>query len=71
MDTFLTHNEIYNGDGDISGYFDQEETNVEEHSNGLFDDKDEFIIYHDEFDNWYYDGSGDGFGYGHLDGSSN
>lgn len=70
MDRFLTHNETYNSDGNTSGYFDSEETNIKEHSNGLFDDRDEFIIYYDEFDNCYYDGSGLGFGYGHLDGSS-
>lgn len=69
MDRFLTHNETYNSDGNTSGYFDPEETNTKEDSSGLFDDEDEFIVYYDEFDNCYYDGSGTGFGYGFDDGS--
>ena len=70
MDIFLIHNEISNSDGNTRGHFDPEEVGDKEYRDGLFDDQDDLMVYYDEFDNYFYDGSGDGFGYGFLDGSS-
>ena len=69
MDIFLIHNENYNSDGDENGYFDPEETNDKEFSDGLFDEEDDTIVIYDERGNYYYDGSGDGIGCGFLDGA--
>lgn len=70
MDIFLIHNENYNSDGDENGYFNPEETNDKEFSDGLFDEEDDTIVIYDEHDNYYYDGSGDGIGCGFLNGGS-
>lgn len=70
MDIFLIHNENYNSDGDENGYFDPEETNDKEFSDGLFDEEDDNIIIYDKSGNYYYDGSGAGVGCGFLDGGS-
>ena len=69
MDIFLIHNENYNSDGDENGYFNPEETNDKEFSDGLFDEEDDTIVIYDEPGNYYYDGAGAGIGCGFLDGA--